>query len=386
MRVKKFLTMTLVLLIGLRGVVFANEPTEKLILDRDSAVKRLLNEGELEKTLDTSIETLKKNVQPIVNAASGQKGFQEDYNEIVAFMGDALPADFYMDNEAQFDAFYSIRVMEPLQSAQLQNLQLDRSNIEKTAYQQIDAYLNPMQKLKKQWAVNTALESLKKRDVSDLKLKFKSGDVSANTLKIAEKDLAILESQNAILKRQIESLELELKRILAIDMATEVEWKESYRVMIPKTLEPVEFYETKALESDVRLLKQKNLESAAKKSYDLYKEIYYKLTERERAKLDFEKAQNETHQLKMAILIEVRDAYADVQLKEKTFRMEKEKLQVEQLKYKNAQAQYEAKRLTKLDLDRVEWQTESQHNTVMEAYAAYALATNSFTETREDKR
>lgn len=386
MRVKKFLTMTLVLLIGLRGVVFANEPTEKLILDRDSAVKRLLNEGELEKTLDTSIETLKKNVQPIVNAASGQKGFQEDYNEIVAFMGDALPADFYMDNEAQFDAFYSIRVMEPLQSAQLQNLQLDRSNIEKTAYQQIDAYLNPMQKLKKQWAVNTALESLKKRDVSDLKLKFKSGDVSANTLKIAEKDLAILESQNAILKRQIESLELELKRILAIDMATEVEWKESYRVMIPKTLEPVEFYETKALDSDVRLLKQKNLESAAKKSYDLYKEIYYKLTERERAKLDFEKAQNETHQLKMAILIEVRDAYADVQLKEKTFRMEKEKLQVEQLKYKNAQAQYEAKRLTKLDLDRVEWQTESQHNTVMEAYAAYALASNSFTETREDKR
>ncbi len=367
-----------VLILCLSGVGAPVFSADELTLDRETAIERLLNEGGLVEQMDRALSDFEDAYWPVRNAAAEQRSFQDDYNQIVSFMGDRLPDSFFLNHEEQFNSFYTMRIQEATLEAQYANLKLDRDRLRETAAAQIDSVLPTLLQLQALLEVQEARLALTQRELAGVSKKYALGQVSQNALAHKEKETAILEEEVAITTRQVENLELQLKKMLAIEVETPVQWRNSYRLMTHAPLEPVDTYIATALTGQTALLKAENRLEGDEKAHRLYREVYYNLTDRARAELTAQNSKQALETLKTEIEISVRDAYRDIEGK-------REALEVAKLRLENAQATYQTQRtqrasgqITALQLESAYLNTAMLQNEVMQALADYQLAVEQF--------
>lgn len=376
MRYLKCVIVSLCVWMVLQTNVYAEE--SKMVISRDSAVQVRINQGGLDESYQTSIETLEKSLEKVKKNISLQLSSNLYFFSQLSYLDGESHLGLVSSIEQQQDALNQLKLMQIDLERQITLKKLEYKYIEKQAYEEVDQLLRPLLKLKKKLNIQSDYESLILEISKNAEKKYSLGEISKLALKEAQINYAITVEQNKLLAIEYENLELSLKKLLNINVQQEVEWKESYRVLVPKTLPDIDDYIDNRVENDLLLESLRIQLEFEDQKKGIYHQMYYNPTEKERGYLVKAQLDEAIESRKNDIIIGTETEYRDIQNKKDLWLHEKKVLEKVKAKGLVVSQKYLLNSATDYDLRYSEWEIESQFDDTMTAYSDYVYSIDAF--------
>lgn len=348
-----------------------------LVIGREEALNRVLYDNGLMETLEKQLETYLRNIRPLMNAASAQRGFQEDYYSyynLLVMLEEPIPEDFHLTLEEQFDQFYRMRIEEQPLISEYEQMKLGLLDQPNQIKAQIDALLPLVLSTQEQYEMALEDLSLFKREHDLMKEAFEAGTLSKNDFKRHALELKILEENVSLMKSQHDTAALNMKMLLGLAYDDEVLWVNSYRATGIKPLEPVTDYVQKALNERIDLKQLEVKLKHDKLTFALYREIHFNLHERAGARLTVTRTEEAIRVKKRDIEKEVRTAYESVNIARNKYEASSNRYKVMKADLSVFKKEWQLGQMTEVAYDRKAYELSVQRAKTMTLYTDLVLA------------
>jgi len=346
---KKYIAMSLLLMLISSQMVMT---FAEVVIDRNTAIEMAISSSASKESLEDTTLDLHANMANLYRYAQQQKDAEENYSKMIETMtkmGLPIADEMIFNGEDEFNAFYSMQIQYASINAQYLALKDSLASVDLQIISGVDTLLTNLLYLKEMIVLQDNYIAVQEELLTDAETQYTLGLLSDNAYEDAKADyqIAVYEKQQFNYKE--ENLELQLKQMLGLSMGDDIVLSDDY--MSPNTdLEPIEVYQTKALENRNDIKSARYQLDAAKSIYDYNMSAVSDLMNVFKANMAVEKAASDLEDTKIDVYKDILQAYNAVEDAEKTLEIAKKSYEVALAGQRQAQISYDQGLIKDTDL------------------------------------
>ncbi|MDN5351317.1 MAG: hypothetical protein PWQ12_233 [Clostridiales bacterium] len=348
------------------------------IIDRETALALAMYSTQAFESLTDARRELRESIKPLLQAAEAQEKFEKAYEMLKKAYGPYLPSKYDYTKEEKYNYFYSARIQAAPLQAELDKLELQFNTAEAQVAVNVDLLYSNLMSLIKTEALQKRYMEIQDTLAAQYDAKYEAGVLSENDYNALKAEVETARLTYRKVTNERENLELQLKDLLGLSYDESVYWKDSYAILSSLPLESVEVYVDSALANRNEIAAAELDFQAASDVYDLQVDALYDISDVNSARIEKARKERALEDEKVAVEIEIRSAYEEIQQMYAEFELDKQTYFNSKAAYERGKEQVKLGVTIEVNLDLLKFAADSDYATMSADYVQYNLAVDRF--------